>query len=336
MTHTEIIYPSKNSILKKLKNLNVPKKIFESILPAWWNDELFKTSAGTVEIAVLLKKRLGLKVEFRGDGSLVISPSEVSVEFKSRSGVQISSYFSAICIANGLANTIAGANFRNGIEPQNVEFIREKLIKYPVDTFESLVDLIIHEFGIPIFPLVNLPNSVNKPAAMVINSSGYYSIFICHRIRSFGSLLFILMHELCHIALGHLKGISILTDVTFSQLENVNEYSDKQELEADRLSLNLLRKNQSIQLFLQEIPEDPSVAKLASLAKKYGRMLETSPSHLILSYGKASNNWSAAWNSLKFIEHGSAQEFLLEKYHSFVMSDFYSNEESDFLLGGVK
>ena len=52
------------STFERLQAAGYPRAYVTKLLPDWWDNSLFKTSAGAFQLALILKQRLGLDVSF--------------------------------------------------------------------------------------------------------------------------------------------------------------------------------------------------------------------------------------------------------------------------------
>lgn len=292
---------------KQLSQAGYSKGYIQKLLPDWWDNSLLRTSAGSLQFALILRQCLGLKVQFNDGGGIAIASVAPTARFKHRIDTQESELTVAANLGLALAKTALYAVKNPYLPlPSDPLLLRQKCLEHSGKNavcFESLLSL-CWEHGIPVLFLNYLPNSSKKVTGMAVSTEERPAIVLGFNHKQPARQLFILAHELGHILLGHVESGSMLLDEELVEVQGNLEGSpevlkDTQELEADKFALGLIRGIATDPL--EEIGTQKSAATLVAntipIAKKYG--IDTG--HLILSYAKKHDNWALANQALKFL-----------------------------------
>ena len=119
--------------------------------------------------------------------------------------------------------------------PKSASQIRREILGHGESwvSFSNLIDY-CWALGIPVIHLMTCPTA-NRPDGLRPRIKGRPVIVLCRNSRSSAWLLFILAHELAHIALGHIDDDGMLID------ENVKRnIQDTEETEANRFAEEVL------------------------------------------------------------------------------------------------
>ncbi|WP_417500149.1 hypothetical protein [Methylophaga sp.] len=324
-----------------LREAGYPKSFIIRFLPEWWDNSLLKTSAGALQFALILKQRLGIDVSFGQDGVLSI-PSRVSIahtSFKRRAGTAVNELNIAANLGIATARIALLALKRPYTPIPSDPTIVNKLVcdrtgKKSVD-FEGLLDF-CWEYGIPVLFLKEIPRHTKRMTGMAVMVDSRPVILLGFNYSQFPKQLFVLAHELGHIANGHVENNGALID---EELEDVSEglegrrlaKKDVEEQEADLFALSLLR-NGNIKI-TELIPRQSSSAILAAKAIEVGTRLNVDPGHLIVSYAKQHDDWLKANQALNFIEQPvSATQALKKVFFSNSDLSILGEESKEYLL----
>jgi len=327
------------SAFSSLKAAGYPRAYIERLLPDWWDNSLFKTSAGALQFALILKQRLGLDASFGEDGELRIAADARGARFKRRSNTAVAE----LNVAAGLGVAIAKlalfcANTQYTRPPQEIHALHDEILKLNgkkhVD-FEGLLKLCwVH--GIPVLYLKELPKSSKRMTGMAISIEGRPVIVLGLNSSQHSRQLFVLAHELGHLMCNHLGSDGVLLDeemaeVTDSLVESSNQRKDTEEREADSFALALIRNGQPNPL--ATVGRLSSGTALAAKAVVLSRELGIEPGHLILSYAKEHNDWARANQALAYSpKQASALDVLEKHFMDEVALDALSPENQEYLL----
>ncbi|MFP0194460.1 ImmA/IrrE family metallo-endopeptidase [Pseudomonas sp. PHC1] len=327
------------SAFSSLKAAGYPRSYIEKLLPDWWDNSLFKTSAGALQFALILKQRLGLEASFGLDGELHIQADARGARFKRRSDTKESelnvSAGLGVAIAKLALFCVKTAYTAPTTDPQALrEEILELTGKKHVD-FEGLLQFCwVH--GIPVLYLKDLPKASKRVTGMAVSIDGRPVIVLGFNSPQHPRQLFVLAHELGHILCGHLGKDGVLIDedlaeVTDSLIEVTNQRKDTEEREADAFALSLIRNGHIKPL--STVGRLTSGTALAAKAVVLGRELGIDSGHLILSYAKEHNDWARANQALGYSPSQPSAIEVIERYFRDGASlDELSIENQEYLL----
>ena len=112
--------------------------------------------------------------------------------------------------------------------------------------------------------------------------------------KSFSAwLLFILAHELGHIACGHVKD-GVLVDEGIAD----KEIQDTEETEANDFAVKLLFGKQPDYQWMQKL----NTIELVRISRKYAKDVMVDPGVVVLNYAWNTKDWANAVGALKIIE----------------------------------
>jgi len=321
-----------------LKAAGFPRPYVERLLPDWWDNSLFRTSAGAVQFATLIKQRLGLDVNFESGGNLAIQTAAPNARFKHRKDTQADELRVAAHLGMALARLAVFA-CRQSYRPfptdpaQLAALVRKRSGRKRVD-FQGLLDL-CWDHGIPVVFLRELPRHTKRMTGMAVNVAGRPAVVLGYNSKQTGRQLFVLAHELAHLLCGHLRLNEVLID---EELANVSEglagastgRKDDEEKQADEFALALLRNGHAAPQ--RQLGRIDSAAVLASMAYSLGETLGIDPAHLILSYAKDHDDWMRANQALSYIPDESAVDMIRAAFLANSSQDALTNENRDYML----
>ncbi|MGL4316098.1 MAG: ImmA/IrrE family metallo-endopeptidase [Pseudomonas sp.] len=295
------------STFESLQEAGYPRAYVTKLLPDWWDNSLFKTSAGAFQFALILKQRLGLDVSFGQDGDLAIEPRAARANFKHRANTRAEE----LNVAAGLGIALARLAVFATNEPYRdlpkhpldlYELVRGRSGRPCVD-FEGLLDL-CWSYGIPVLFLKEMPRHTKKMAGMAVMVDGRPAILLGFGHDEQSRQLFVLAHELAHILCGHVQDNGALIDEDIAGVSEGLEGSaqvvrDDQEREADAFALQLIRNGQME--IIRQMPRTQSATTLAAASLRLARDRGIDQGHLILSYAKENDDWIRGTQALRFL-----------------------------------
>jgi hypothetical protein len=151
--------------------------------------------------------------------------------------------------------------------------------------------------GIPVLHVNLFPTGAKRPEGFTLRVAGRPVVVICREESQPSWLLFILAHELGHLACGHVPADGAVLD------EKVHDNEpDAEEQEADRFAAELLTGNAKT-----KITSDgrwPKADQLAELALAFGRRNHVEPGHAVLNYAHSmgSSFFAVARSALNRLE----------------------------------
>ncbi|CAK0750805.1 HTH-type transcriptional regulator / antitoxin HigA [Azospirillaceae bacterium] len=275
-----------------------PKGAFE-VMPEWWQDAIVGPS-GVYEIRGFVAKYFCLDI---GPDGKLRRRNLPQACFKNRSGVADEDVASARAFATAVAGTAASITTTpwKGSLP-SAEVLRREILDGGCP-WVGLADLlsICWAHGAPVVYLPKLPVCAPKMEGMLTFCAGRPAVVVTKKATHPAWLLFIIAHEMGHLAFGHLPGIEgeIIVDEKISEDDPM---SNDQEKEANSFALELLTGN-SKGIPLKSLMK---AEELAEAAKSYGGRYKIDPGHVILNavrnyHGKPP--WPLANAALKHIGH---------------------------------
>lgn len=244
-----------------------------------WVDTAFQSKSGVLELKAFLVKNAG--VRFLPDGQIV--PKQLpDACFKTNSVTTVDQ----VVAARGIV-TACAAQIVKGVEtqyqklPPNPAELRLALLRREgVDCvdFPRLLEA-CWEHGVPVLYLPALPIVGRKMDGMVTYVNGRPVIILTKKVPHPDWLLFVLAHEMGHLACGHLpeaEGHAIVDDTV--DVDGGNE-RDQQENEANQFATRLLADG-GREVTLGRLP---NAERLARLAEEYGREHAMAPGYVILN-----------------------------------------------------
>jgi hypothetical protein len=306
----------------------------------WWDDDALNTNSGLAELTFFLKKRLGIEASF-DNLEIQFQENIHNVQYKMRCDAETQDLGHATSMGWAISSLLAYNNTDfNGISTNPLE-LRDCILNSGQDGTVSLDSLISHswEIGIPVFFLnQKLPSTAKCPMGMSINVHGSPVVILSKKDDLKATQLFILAHELGHIALGHLEENGILADEEIGQVTETltsNEQSDDQEIAADRYAMGLLR-GENIDFTLMDYfgRSNATASGLASRATKESRNRSIDVGHLLLSYAYQSKNWTAAISAFGYLKNTKgAFKVIDDNFKRNFDENCISSEDYNYLVG---
>ena len=230
-------------------------------------------------------------------GDIVLQPS-LAARFKMRAGLESSQLDVAQVLAARLA-TIAASCFDRPLMLKELSAIsiRNRILQggAPWVGLDQLLD-VCWEIGVPVVHLCRLPQSGKKMDGMICWTEGRPVIVVACQQRSTAWQLFILAHELGHVACGHLLPDSphILDDKVAT---NVRE---QQEKEANEFAVIQLTGHKG--MAFQPQSSFLTGPELAETAQEIGADLKIDPGVIALNYSWNQTFFPVAMAAINLIE----------------------------------
>ncbi|NJM40747.1 MAG: ImmA/IrrE family metallo-endopeptidase, partial [Anaerolineae bacterium] len=209
----------------------------EKILPEWWDDRAAINPAGYAEAIGYISRSLSLDLHsLMPDRKIQWATHRVS-KFKHTANVSESQ----LAVAQAIATRVAELAVHVVVEPYKVipqaaQAIRNDILASGTDwvDLDSLLDY-CWSHGIPVVPVTQFPNHARKIDGLATCADGRLAIAISKVSKHSAWLLFVLAHELGHIALGHLNKHAVVVD---AKVEPDSKDSDEEA--ANRFANELL------------------------------------------------------------------------------------------------
>jgi len=281
-----------SAICEQLRSLGLSTSFIKNMaFPSWWKSELENDEGSIDQLLTSLSHRLFLRVNFSQDSDLSLAflpfPAPKFKLQKSQENPQLFSYL-ARSVANAVSSTVEQAYFPI---PSDALSIRQSILqRESCVNLDSLLDF-CWRVGIPIVHFDKKPDGHVKSDGLVVMSEKRPVLLIGSSHKHSAWLLFILAHELGHIAKGHLQE-GMLVDESF--LDGVN---DEEEDAANQFAAQLLFGDVPLQ-WAANLNKNRLLKKARCLSEE--RNLD--PGALILNYGWQTKNWGCAVAALNLLE----------------------------------
>lgn len=281
----------KRLLTREFGAVGIKKDAFDA-LPEWWEDAIGHPS-GVFEIRGFVAKHFGLDIG--ADGRLCRRPLPHAC-FKTRAGTDVSEIASARAMATAVAKIVASVTTApwNGLLPTAAD-LRAVIVANGNTSGVGLGDLLsaCWSSGVPVVYLSSLPVTKSKMDGMVTFCGGRPVILITKKTSAPAWMLFVLAHEMGHVALGHLEQCEggAIVDEKVSE-EGID--TDEQESAANAYALRILTGGAQCTIRLKRLVP---AANLSDEALRFGRANNIDPGHVILNAVKNSPiNGKAPWS----------------------------------------
>lgn len=301
-----------------------------------WVDSAFDSRSGVVELKTFLSRNVGLRVS--DEGKLTAKELPVAC-FKTNAATSVDQVMAARAVATACGRLVAKATaIPYSRLPEDADVFRSSILKgsnKPWIDLPMLLDA-CWRHGIPVIYLPTLPVDGRKMEGMVTNVGGHPVIIITKKVPHPDWLLFLLAHEIGHLAAGHLpegEGQAIVDDTV--ELAPGDD-RDQQEREANRFATHLLAPaGQEVRIGGRL----PNAANLAAQAHDYGTKNGMAPGYVILnavhnslvSGKKPYALGQAALKSLAQVEAMSAAEICKAALRANINKDLLRSDSLEFL-----
>jgi hypothetical protein len=319
------------SLYKRLLHVGFKRPYVRTFgFPDWWDDKYASDEGTFYEAKLTLARRLGLDL-----GSVLSDVQPISFRnigacrFKTRINDKAYQQTPAQALARSLAEIAAAAvELPYHPLPASGLNIREDILAQgrPWISFEDLLSYLWGR-GIPVLFLSSPPSPVGMEG-MVTMVNNRPVIILTKKEKHSAWLLFILAHEVGHIALGHVKGNETLADKKISKNDQ-----DPDEKEANHCAVEIITADGNTQ-FVSSNGRWLNAEKLAHAAIQYGRDHHIDPGHIALNYGNANRQMGTARDALNIIEQASpcAQSILFRYIVENISPDRLPDDSYDFLM----
>lgn len=249
-------------------------------LPSWWDDEIALNPAGYAQGLLLLSRHMGLDLaSLQDDRSPVRLREFGQCKYKKRDNVSEDELALCRMMATRTAQLAAEA-IETPVQtvPTNGGDVRQTILD-DGGQWVGLPELIDYCWGvgIPVLHLDHFPKNARRPDGFAARVNGRPVIILCVRKKEPAWQLFILAHELGHIARGHIPEDGTLID---DHIETSSE--DSEEAEANTFAMELLTGT-PVKRF-HATGRWPKADALAQEAVQIGHAQKIDPGHVILNY----------------------------------------------------
>jgi hypothetical protein len=323
--------PMKN-LYRRLSEVGLTRAfVGKTALPSWWDDDVALTPAGYAQGLLLLSRHLGLDLRSLQDESASIHLRDFGVcKYKKRGDVTEAEPALARVMATRTAQ-LAGESMSTppAPVPASALEIRQQVLDQGVP-WVGLRELVDYCWagGIPVLHLDHFPTTARRPDGFAARVRGRPVVILCRKAKHSAWLLFMLAHELGHLALGHIPAEGALLD------DHVDQDSpDDEEKQANAFTVELLT-GQPGRRFVAS-GRWPNARVLAAEAREIGRQRMIDPGHVVLNYAHSMGKdfFAVANAALKFLEpHADAVGMLRAKMAESLDWSRLPEDSSEFLM----
>lgn len=267
-------------LYRRLRAVGLTKHyVRKSILPAWWDDRVATNPAGYAEGLIYLSRHLGLDLATLQDPSQPAAFRDFGAcKFKKSKNTAEADLALARAMGTRLAQLADLATTAPYQPlPRSAAMIRGEILGQgePWVSLGNLMDY-CWSLGVPVLHLSGF-SKAKRPDGMTAMVNGRPVVVLCKKHGHSAWLLFILAHELGHIALGHIENDGVLIDESVKH--NVR---DEEEEAANAFAVELLTGNEESRFTTSG--RWPNARELAESALEIGRGMRIDPGHLVLNY----------------------------------------------------
>jgi hypothetical protein len=290
-------------MIARVSALGFPRAYVEAQVPNWWSSNAYGSKSALAHAELTVARRLGLDIKSLLEGRPTLA-QKLKAKYKRATRYSASDVAPSTAICVALAEAVA-ANLRAPYErlPRRPAEIRDFLFAHGAKRI-SLSALVMYSWhiGVPVIHASRLPAGLAKVDGLVVGTKTRPVVVLSKQSRFHAWLLFILAHELGHIAHGHVESGELLIDEAFEGLTQEVEGNDSEELQANEFALELLNgtANPTYDVSLDDAPV--SVAKRAMELSKDGRV---DPGHILLVQARRTGQWQEANAALREFQEPS-------------------------------
>lgn len=281
-------------IFECLESAGFPRSLQDIVLPEWVTPEVLSDEAAASEIAVILAKRLGLRVSSLFDANPRIeSLRRRDIKYKRAIAKKSQDLKAAASVAVGVAESVASACLLE-FQPftGNASTLRGEVLSSHPGKWLGLRNLLMTcwSHGVPVIYMEDLGQGIKKMDGMVVHTDERPVILLSKRSPLWAWQLFILAHEIAHITLGHITSGEILIDEELGEGSYLLEDHDLDERNADMFAIELLNGRKNATYTVAE--ELVNSKELAHTAYQYGVANQIDPGHIALNFANNSRKWN--------------------------------------------
>jgi len=252
----------------------------KTALPSWWDDDVASNPSGYAQGLLLLCRHLGLDLSsLQSEDEPIRLRDFGTCKFKKRSDVSEDDLALARVLATRAAQLAASAISTPAVTiPIYADEIRQQILSDDAH-WVGLNELLHYcwSIGLPVLHLDHFPKNAKRPDGFAARVNGRPVIVLCRHAKQSAWLLFILAHELGHLALGHVPEEGTLID------QGLDEDSlDEEEQQANAFAIELLTGRANRRGIVAG--RWPNAEELAKSAQDIGRKSMIDPGHVVLNY----------------------------------------------------
>ncbi len=293
-----------NKIFGSLEAAGYPRGFQRSLLPEWVTPEVLADDAASSEVAAILAKRLALRVSpLFAQTPHVESLRRNDPKYKRSIPNKSKDLTAATSVAVAVAESIAAActtPFK--AFPETAGALRDVVLSKVGGKWLGLRNLLMMcwAHGVPVIYLSEVGEGIAKMDGMVVHTENRPVIVLSKASDLWAWQLYILAHEVGHIALGHVDPDEILVDEELGKDSYAMEDSDPDERAADAFAIELLNGRRDASYRVSD--EKVNSATLADVAYRYGVQQKIDPGHIVLNFAHNTGKWAVGIAAARMLQ----------------------------------
>lgn len=292
-------------IFGSLESAGFPRALQKSLLPEWVTSDVLADDAASFEVAAILAKRLGLRTSplLQGEEPSVELLRRRETKYKRSIPSKSKNVMAATSVAAFVAETVAAAVDRRVIAfDGTAQALRDDVLGRFPGHWLGLRNLLMRCWagGVPVVFIAQLGPGIAKMDGMVVQTASRPVIVLSKGSELWAWQLFILAHEIGHIALGHVAADEILIDEDLGATSYALDDADADEQAADRFAIELLNGRPEATYAVSTARVNG--AELARAAFDYGKSHHIDPGHIALNYAHSADNWKVGQAAAKILQ----------------------------------
>lgn len=303
-THITMQESRINTIFNSLEHAGYPRSLQRTLLPEWVTADVLADDSAAPEIATILAKRLGLRAGLLfGTKPTVETLRRRDTKYKRSIPNSSKNLTAATSIAVAVAETVAAAcrvDFKT--LASDALGLRKEVLKTVGGNWLGLRNLLMTcwAHGVPVIYLAELGDDIPKMDGMVVHTNSRPVIILSKASQLWAWQLFVLAHEVGHVALEHVSPDEILVDEELGADSYALEDSDVDERAADIFAIELLNGRRDATYTASE--SRVNGRELAEAAFQYGKANQIDPGHIALNFAHSSGNWGVGVAAAKILQ----------------------------------
>ena len=285
-------------LYRRLEAFGIDQQYVRSIvMPAGWRDSETENPAVYSQALGLLAQNLNLNLRSLQNDAAPLEWQDCGpTRFKRSRALSDDELVTAKCIAVRAAQIACQTTTSPpAMLPESGAAIRNAILRKgnPYVGFEALLDH-CWESGIPVLHVARFPANTHKPDALAVIFEGRPAIVIMKWHKYPAWLLFIMAHELGHIAKNHLNGEGVLVDDKVDR-----DASEDIEAEANTFAAELLTGKPDIRY---QASYNLTAQQLVEAAQKTSQRDGVDPGFVALNYANSKGHYAVGNLALHQIE----------------------------------
>lgn len=293
-----------NTIFGSLEAAGYPRDLQRLLLPDWVTPEVLSDDATSAEVATILAKRLGLRpTSLFSQTPHIETLRSRNTKYKRSIPNKSKNLTAATAVAVSVAETIASVcRVPFSPFPTNAQSFRHAVLTDFPGNWLGLRNLLMYcwAHGVPVVYLAEIGQGIAKMDGMVIQTDGRPVIVLSKNADLWAWQLFVLAHEMAHIALGHVEPDEILIDEELGKESYAMEDPDVDERAADAFAIEVLNGRPDATYRVSD--EQANAPTLAKAAFDHGKPQQIDPGHIVLNYAHHSGNWPVGVAAAKILQ----------------------------------